>query len=55
MPDVTNADVLAALARLERKVDVLIAALAEEEDEQTERTLDGDPVPGERDQSQSLG
>lgn len=47
-----------ATARVEGKVDALIDALAaegeEEQDEQT-RSLDGELVPGERDQSQSLG
>lgn len=41
-----------------RKLDALIEALAAEgEDEQEEpvRSLDGELVPGERDQSQSLG
>lgn len=47
-----------ATARLEEKVDALLAALAAEgEEEQGEpaRNLDGELVPGERDQSQSLG
>lgn len=47
-----------ATARLEERVDALLTALeAETEEEQDEpaRSLDGDPVPGERDQSQSLG
>ncbi|MGE8252832.1 MAG: hypothetical protein ACN6RE_09235 [Stenotrophomonas sepilia] len=47
-----------ATARLEGKVDALLAALeAEGEEEQDEpaRNLDGELVPGERDQSQSLG
>lgn len=47
-----------ATARLEEKVDALLTALeAETEEEQDEpaRSLDGDLVPGERDQSQSLG
>ena len=38
---------------LERKLDTLIAALAEDEDEPA-LTLDGDLMPGERDQTQSL-
>ena len=47
-----------ATARLEEKVDALLAALAAEgEEEQGEpaHSLDGELVPGERDQSQSLG
>lgn len=41
-----------------RKLDALIEALAtegEEEHDQPARSLDGEVVPGERDQSQSLG
>ncbi|HHA2835950.1 TPA: hypothetical protein ACOFCN_000269 [Stenotrophomonas maltophilia] len=41
-----------------RKLDALIEALAaqgEEEHDQPARSLDGELVPGERDQSQSLG
>lgn len=47
-----------ATARLEEKVDALLSALAaegEEEQEEPARSLDGELVPGERDQSQSLG
>lgn len=47
-----------ATARIEAKVDALIDALAaegEEEQEEPTRSLDGELVPGERDQSQSLG
>lgn len=47
-----------ATARLEGKVDALLAALAaegEEEQDEAARSLDGELVPGERDQSQSLG
>ncbi|HBZ8061188.1 TPA: hypothetical protein ACKQDG_000476 [Stenotrophomonas maltophilia] len=47
-----------ATARLEEKVDALLVALAAEgEEEQGEpaRSLDGELMPGERDQSQSLG
>jgi len=46
------------LDRIERKLDALLEALAAEgEEEQDEPTcsLDGELVPGERDQSQSLG
>ncbi|WP_329767321.1 hypothetical protein [Stenotrophomonas maltophilia] len=47
-----------ATARLEGKVDALLAALeaeGEEEQEEPARNLDGELVPGERDQSLSLG
>lgn len=47
-----------ATALLEEKVDALLAALAaegEEEQDEPARSLDGELVPGERDQSQSLG
>lgn len=47
-----------ATARLEEKVDALLVALAaeaEEEQDEPARSLDGDLVPGARDQSQSLG
>ncbi len=47
-----------ATALLGEKVDALLAALAaegEEEQEEPARSLDGELVPGERDQSQSLG
>ncbi|MGV6491371.1 hypothetical protein ACTUVK_000534 [Stenotrophomonas rhizophila] len=47
-----------ATARVEDKLDALLSALAaegEEEPDVTGTTLDGAPLPGERDQSQSLG
>lgn len=47
-------DVLAALKRIEDKIDMLLFALAEDEEEQPEHTLDGELVPGERDQNQAL-
>lgn len=40
--------------RIEAKLDSLIAALADEQDEKPQVDLDGNPVPGERDQSQAL-
>ncbi len=42
--------------RIEQKLDILIAALAEEEDAgyTPAQTLDGQPMGGERDQSQPL-
>lgn len=47
-----------ATARLEEKFDGLLAALAAEgdaEQDEPSRGLDGELVPGERDQSLSLG
>lgn len=49
---------LSQLDRIEQKLDALLAALAAEgEDEQDQPTtdLDGGVIPGDRDQSQSLG
>jgi hypothetical protein len=44
------------LKRIEAKLDTLISALADgEEDEEPSLTLDGHPSGGERDQTQSLG
>ncbi|KIP87467.1 hypothetical protein SN15_01870 [Stenotrophomonas maltophilia] len=48
------------LDRIEQKLDTLIAALAEEQDDQEEQhhlvTLDGETIAaGDRDQTQSLG
>lgn len=48
----------ARLRRIEEKQDALLEALAaegEEEQDEPARSLDGELVPGERDQSQSLG
>ena len=51
----TEAD-RAQLARIEAKLDTLIAALAEDEDEQPELTdLEGRQFGGERNQDESLG
>ncbi len=48
--------VLARLDAIDKKLDALIEALAKDDQEdQPECTLDGDPAGGERDQSQSLG
>lgn len=46
----------AAFGCIERKLDTLIAALADEQGEEpaAERTLDGEEAGGERDQTQSL-
>jgi len=47
---------LATVQRIESKQEALIRALAEEEEEDPPaRTLDGVPMPRERDQTQSLG
>lgn len=58
-----DGEILAALARLEAmvgavdaKLDALIQALADEDDDDPPRlTLDGDHAGGARDQGQSLG
>ncbi|WP_136638150.1 hypothetical protein [Stenotrophomonas maltophilia] len=53
-----NPESAARLMRVEEKLDSLIDALAaegEEEQDEPLRSLDGELVPGERDQSQSLG
>lgn len=51
----TEAD-RAQLARIEAKLDTLIAALAADEEEEPEITdLEGQTFGGERDQSESLG
>ena len=54
--DAILSEIQAQLDRVERKLDVLIEALAEEEDEQAVgRTLDGDAFStAERDQTQAL-
>jgi len=47
-----------ATTRVEEKLDALLSALAaegEEEQDVPATTLDGEALPGERDQSQSLG
>lgn len=43
-----EAALLAAIARIESKLDALIAALASDEDDEPQYSLDGDLVPGER-------
>ncbi|MBV6782087.1 hypothetical protein KWH04_15865 [Xanthomonas campestris pv. trichodesmae] len=56
-PPAVAEDMTARLARIEEKLDALLAALAEEtEQDQDEpaRTLDGDLAGGERDQSMGL-
>jgi len=53
-----NRDDSARLRRIEEKLDALLGALAaegEEEQEAPPTSLDGDVLPGERNQSQSLG
>ena len=47
--------ILAALQRIEAQLGTLIAALADEDDEPVQHTLDGQLMPAERDQSRSLG
>ncbi len=52
----TTEDIMAAVLRVEGKLDTLIAALADEpEDTSPLPTLDGTLAGGERDQGQSLG
>jgi len=49
---------LQATARVEGKLDALLSALAAEGEEEQDApaiSLDGDPLPSHRDQSQSLG
>lgn len=47
-------DIADALKRIEFKLDVLIAALAEEDEGEPNVSLDGELFPGERDQTQAL-
>ncbi|WP_369913893.1 hypothetical protein AB8810_12760 [Xanthomonas sp. NCPPB 3005] len=56
-PGITKSD-SEQLGRIEQKLDALLEALAAEGEEGQEApavSLDGDVMPGERDQSQSLG
>lgn len=56
--DLDHSEDSARLKRVEEKLDALLAALAaecEEEQEAPVISLDGDHMPGERNQSQSLG
>ena len=41
-------DLRAALARIEHKLDTLIAALAADDEDEPQYSLDGDLMPGER-------
>lgn len=50
-----HADIDARLARIEQKLDTLIAALAEEGEAEPQRSLDGELGGRERDQTQGLG
>ncbi|UYB51166.1 hypothetical protein OCJ37_14345 [Xanthomonas sp. AM6] len=43
------------LDRIERKLDALLEALAAEGEEEPSTSLDGDVMPGDRDQTESLG
>jgi len=51
-----DSEMMAALARIEAKLDALLEALAEEDEgeQQPAMTLDGQPTGGERDQGQAL-
>lgn len=54
MDDAALKALQATIDRVEKKLDVLIAALAEEEEEPPALTLDGVPAGGERDQTTTL-
>ncbi len=47
-------EVLSMLMRIERKIDALIEALAEDVDDETVTDLDGKTVSAQRDQNQAL-
>lgn len=47
-------DLRAALARIEHKLDTLIAALAADDEDEPQYSLDGDLIPGERAEGTSL-
>lgn len=47
--------ILERLARIEAKLDTLLQALAESDEDEPSITLDGDIVGAERDRTQSLG
>jgi len=51
---VTDWRIVEAISRIEAKLDKLIEALADEEAEAPNTSLDGTTFPGERDQTQSL-
>ena len=48
MDEVAAMAMQAALARIESKLDTLIAALASDEDGEPQYSLDGDRLPGDR-------
>lgn len=56
MPTDTNLlqDLLTGQRRIETKLDVLLEALAADDDEQPQRTLDGEAIGAQRDASTSL-
>ena len=45
-----NDDIRAALARIEAKLDALLSALANEEEPEEGRTLDGEPAGRQREE-----
>lgn len=45
---------LATMQRIESKLDTLIAALASDDDDEPQYSLDGDLIPGERDEGTPL-
>lgn len=56
MPDLSQMDrVEESLTRLHIKLDALLHALAQEDEQPPANTLDGQPAGAERDQTQSLG
>lgn len=48
MDEVAVLAMQAALQRIESKLDALIAALASDDDDEPQYSLDGDLIPGER-------
>lgn len=47
-------DLLDVLQRIEAKLDALIAALASDDEDEPQYSLDGDRIPGERDEGTPL-
>lgn len=52
--DATLEELAEAIARLDRKIDILILALVEEDEDHTQSSLDGTLVIKPRNQSESL-
>jgi hypothetical protein len=49
-----NAELLAVMTRIEEKLDAFLTALAEDEPEETETSLDGQTMSRARDESKPL-